>query len=93
MRTVLAAAQALGGVKAGRTWAERHNGILDAVPLELVAESWAGLVRAARVLEATWLGCTAYDPGSSPFRIGCLVPSLTGGGAEHHAALKRSIAG
>jgi hypothetical protein len=77
MRARLAAMIAHGGdMDAGRRWLERPHDELGGVPRHMAMEDWRGLARVLRLLEATWPGCTDYDPDSAPFLVGCRGDSL-----------------
>jgi predicted nucleotidyltransferase len=88
MRATLAATIAHGGdMQAGRRWLERPHDELGGVPRHLAMKDWHGLARVLRLLEATWPGCTEYDPGSAPFLVGCRDDNLLRE-AEHFAELE-----
>ncbi|MCB4824276.1 antitoxin Xre/MbcA/ParS toxin-binding domain-containing protein [Roseicella aerolata] len=88
MRGRLAATVAHGGdMDAGQRWLKRPHDELGGVPLHLALEDWRGLVRVLRLLEARSPGCTAYDPESAPFPVGCRGDSLLRE-AERFAALE-----
>jgi hypothetical protein len=79
---------------AGRRWLDRPHDELGAVPLHMALEDWRGLVRVLRLLEATWPGCSDYEPGSAPFLIGCRSDSLLRKReAEHGQAAATTFAG
>ena len=88
VRATVAATIAHGGDRnAGRRWLGRPHDELGGVPLHLALEDWRGLVRVLRLLETMSPGCTADDPESAPFLLGCRGDSLLRE-AEHFAALE-----
>lgn len=87
-RAMFAATIAHGGdIRAGRQWLVRPQDELGAIPRDVVAKDWQGLVRVLRLLEQGWPGCSNCTSDAAPFRIGCWGDNLLRE-AEHFAALE-----
>jgi phosphoribosyl-dephospho-CoA transferase len=86
-RVLAVATNAYGSIKAGQSWLELKNSELRAIPADLAAEGWEGVVRCLRFLAAASPGCTQYTPIEAPFRLGPARDLLDE--AERYAAIVR----
>lgn len=86
-RVLAVAANAYGSLEASQSWLELKNSELRAIPADLAAEGWEGVVRCLRFLATAGPSCTQYTPSEAPFRIGPARDLLDE--AERYAAIVR----